>query len=292
MRYDRLKRFLGLILLAAFCLPVAAQIDIPITVIGPIRDLARNVTWTGSGTSAIGNNYLFTPTFTNEGVCVYLSNQDPVNAHSFTMQFFGTGDQTVRSYQGNTAAWALLGPTSGLTAGAGSITVNAASVKNFFTQVAGQSGVAVVIRYGGSPSTALVTATIVESSSAVNCGNTTTGPIYCPIVITQSIAGSTNGTIFAGSPGQMNYVCNATFSFGTAPAAGNVEIGYGVGNCTSPAVAMELATGTSTPWIIPLVGQPLIPRLNGVGGDFTGEYLCVMNNQATATIVTLNISQF
>src|SRR5271169_5269799 len=100
-----------LFLLGLLCGLAAAQVDIPIGAVGPIKDIARNVTWAGSGVSAINNNYIFTPSYTFETACIFVTNND-ASPHQPVVQSFGTGDQNVTKYQGNTGAWAILGPNT------------------------------------------------------------------------------------------------------------------------------------------------------------------------------------
>jgi hypothetical protein len=282
--------FLSALLMPA--IPLAAQIDIPITAIGPIRDLVRNGNWGAAGQGGLTNNFIFTPVSTSEGVCLYVANQDSVSTHTFNLAMFGTGDQTVKTFAGNQGKWALLGPVSNAPTSTGSISLPASTTKQFFFPVAGQARVTVTIASGTGAPVASATVTIVEAPNGIACGNVTSAPIICPYTVPIGVAGASNGTLIVGTPNETNYLCNLTISFAAAPAAGSISIGFGNGNCTAPSIAFQIATAATTPLVLTFVGQPLIPRFQPGGVDFVGQYLCVINNQATALVASATVAQF
>jgi hypothetical protein len=282
------RLFLVFVLL---CASAFAQVDIPINTIGPIRDLARNWLWTGSGTGTLNNNYIFTPTYTNEGVCIGLANNDTVNGHSFTIFVYGTTDQTVHSYQSNQGAWALLGPVSNLPTGGGSVGLLVSQTKNVFVASNGMASMAVVITGGGSTGTGTIT--IVESPNGTACGNATSGPVYCPLTLSVAVTGSGVTPVLANSAGQATYVCGITVTASGALAAGNIQFEYGTGaTCTTPFVYYQLLTATTSPVFMSMDGSPLISRFRADGADSVNKYLCIANNQTTAIEVALNLAQF
>lgn len=281
---------LSAILLPA--VPAIAQIDIPITSIGPNRDIARNVTWAGSGTAAVNNSYLFTPTWTNEGACVFITNNDTVNIHAFNLTLLGTGDQSVRSYQGNTAKWALLGPVANLPTGGGGTTLLPTQTKNYFVQVSGQSSVAIVIANASGTST--VTVTMVESQNGVGCGNTTAGPIYCPITISATVASGVTLSLLNSQPTQSIYVCNAVFT--SASAAGGADTisvlaGTGVTCGTSTVTTFSISVPAGVAINFNAYGNPLIGRFTA-SVDNIGSAICIFNNAGTPIAVDLTVAQF
>jgi hypothetical protein len=284
-----------LLILALLSASAFAQVDIHINTIGPIRTIAQNVNWIGTGIGSLTNNYIFTPSYTNEGVCLYVDNNDS-NEHFVTLQLFGTGDQTVTKYQGNTVNWALLGPTSNFFTGSGTTFILANTVKGFFIQASGNASVAIVFSsVGGTAGTnPTVNVNMVESQAGTSCTNATTGPVYCPQTVTTSVtSGSTVQLGPAGSTGEAVYVCNLTISASGALAAGNITLEYGTGaTCTTPTVASVFLTATTTPVFLTMVGAPLQGRFNALGSDFAGLSLCVVNNQTTTIQATATIAQF
>lgn len=145
--------------------PVAAQQDINITSTGAYADLGRGLAWANSGVGGMNNNYLFTPQDSNEGVCVYVYNNDS-SSHNFTLQAFQSGDQRITSYKGNTSKWIGTGQT-----GATFLTISATFQLATFFQVASAAKVAVVISGGSGAGTADVF--LVQSQKA-GCGNGST----------------------------------------------------------------------------------------------------------------------
>jgi hypothetical protein len=286
------KLLLTLALLSASAF--AQNIDIPINTIGPIRDIARNVAWAGNGQGNLNNNYLFTPSYTNEGLCLSVQNNNPTSSHVFTLQAFGTTSQTVRSFAGNSTPWSLLGPLSNLTGGTATVSISANSSKNYFVQASGQAQVALIFTNGGSAtgSPDTVTVTMVESQNGQQCGNLTTGPVYCPLAFNVPVAASTASPVLVGVPNQGIYVCNVTISASTALATGNVTLEFGSSTCTAPTTFFTVLTGATSPLFMAVdSGNPLTGRFLG-STDFAGSTLCVANNQTTPIEVDLSVAQF
>jgi hypothetical protein len=275
----------------------AAQVDIPITQIGPYKILARNATWAGSGVGALNNNYIFTPTYANEGVCVYASNNDAGSTHSFSIQLFGNGDPANRTLLNNQNSWVPLGPSSTTvvlpilqTAGA----VN--STQSYFFQANGATNIAVAIAGGSGTSTGTFTMVESPTTTPVGCGNTVTGPVFCPLTLQppQTIASGITDEILTPIATKGVYLCTLTLSFATAPAAGSVTISVGPGAACSPggAVLFNMQTGPTTPLVNTFSGQPLLGRFGNAGADFLGNALCITNNNATTVVVDATVAQF
>ncbi len=100
-----MKRLLFILML--LCGLASAQVDIRINNIGPYIDLTRSALWATTGPGGTDNNYIFTPSSPDQGMCLYVANNDSVQ-HGFRAQVYTTGDQTVNSYAGNTAQWKLV----------------------------------------------------------------------------------------------------------------------------------------------------------------------------------------
>src|SRR5882724_111869 len=117
-----------LLFLAALCATAWGQVDIPITQNGPYKTIAQSWTWAGVGVGGVNNNYTFTPLSTNEGLCLYVGNENATQ-HTYAVQFFATGNPAISAFTGNTGNWTLIGPSNG------TVTLNAASAtKAYFVQ--------------------------------------------------------------------------------------------------------------------------------------------------------------
>jgi hypothetical protein len=195
----RLK-LLSLALLALTCLPfqLSAQVDVPVNSIGPIFDVARNVNWNGSGPGNVNNNYIFTPTQTDQGTCFYLYNNNPTTVASFTIAVYQTGDAAVATFQNNTAKWVNIYSQSAKIA--------AASSQNYFVRASGAARMALVISGGGIANTATITA--VQTSQS--CGMATAfvpTPCASPATAHQTIATGTTALLVTGVANKKIYIC-------------------------------------------------------------------------------------
>jgi len=161
-----------LFLLALLCGLASAQVDIRINSIGPYIDLARNVTWASTGVGTLTNNYILTPTIPDQGVCLYIRNNQAA-VRSFNVVFAITGDQTVNSYQGNTGQWQVVN------SGVATSQVAASTTFNTFVKLTGAARVAIVVTSGGGAGTA--SAFVVLTSSG-GCG-VSPNPVTVPLRI-------------------------------------------------------------------------------------------------------------
>lgn len=277
-----MRKLLSIFLL--LCASVAvAQIDIPITAIGPYRDLARNVTWANVGQGSINNNYVLTPAFSNEGFCVYLQNND-TSSHSVNVAYFGTGDQTVTQYTGNTSKWVPAGPS-------GTVVTAASSTSIQFVRVQGVAKFVVSISTGTAAGT--VTATVAESLNGTACGGILASGQLCPITSSNTPITSTGTsviTLLNNIPGQRVYVCGVIINAAVAyTAPGTIKIQWGSsGTCTSPGNdVFDLVTGTTFPqvWSWGGAGALIVSPVNNAA-DFINQNLCVTNS--TGQTLTIN----
>lgn len=290
------RLLLCLALLTGFA---AAQIDINVSTVGQIRNLVTNALWATSGTSngtpGINNNFIFTPTFTNEGACFQLVNSDPTNTQSAIVNFFGTSNQNTIAFQGNRSQWAQLGPGAGLPISSGGINLPPNTTRQFFVQINGQARVVIALTPQAGTATATATLNVVETQNSGGCGNVSTNPISCPFVATQSTvaSGATVTLIPAGTPTQGTYICNLVVTSSTAATASNTGfvIGYQASTCTAPATIFSVATPAS-PVNINLSGTPLISRFANGTADQVGDLICVTNNSSVTENIVATYAQF
>lgn len=304
----RLRQFL-IAVVSSLLMPagIAAQVnsDVQITALGPIRDVVRNAVWaTGSGN--IGNNYIFTPTWTSEGVCLNISNTSSSTV-GYGLQFFGTSDQSVKAYQGNQGKWTLLGPTAGIPLNGNALLGLAAGASlNYYAQVSGQARVAIVLTIG-SGDAGTGTITMVEEQGGGGCGNITAGPVACPISAHIELAPAQTIQILAPVTGQAPYLCNLSFGSDQAPDAerNTIVVQNGTGATCSggggglPYVNWQMALGpnagetTFAEAIFAFVGAPLVGRYTATGFDLAGTGMCITNNSAVMTFeVNYTAAQF
>lgn len=287
-----MKKLIPFLLLLCASL-AGAQIDIQIPSVGPVKDVIRNANWAGSGRGNVNNSYVFTPSNLAEGVCFYFANND-TNTHTFVMNVVGTGDQNVKTYQGNTAAWTNLGPTSpiGLAGVGPSLTIAA------FVQIQNAANVALVIT--SASGTGTVSITMVEGATASGCNNTiTTAPLVCPISVTTTVLTGTTAQLVAPQANKAVYLCSVTFSFAAAPSVASVSIVAGTGP--------TCGTGTQTLFTFSTAAtDPLVNHFIGGAGGLTGRYSysagsavdnlgsgnCVANNSTGTLTVSASEAQF
>jgi hypothetical protein len=278
---------------------LAAQSDIQITAIGPIRDVARNATWGQSGAGGIDNNFIFSPTYTNEGVCMTIASGPNTGSGAYTINFFGTSDQTVKTYAGNTAAWSVIGPVSGVPPGVDELSIQNLAT-NLFVQVSGMARVAIVIRGGHNGP---VTVTMVESQgNGTGCGNVQTAAIYCPYSGTATVNASSTLQIVPNFAGLRIYFCNFQVSEDTDPTSGQANIledaNQGSNNCSNaPQTVYTFQIGpaepesTFTPVLYVAVGQPLVGGFTDLA-DLVGDEACIQNTTTTAFTANWTYAQF
>jgi hypothetical protein len=296
------KIFLAIVILFALGCS-AQQIDILNTQTGPIRTLARNVNWNASGSGGLQNNFIFTPLFTNESVCLQIKNTDPTNAETAQFAVYGAEDQQVTSYASQSAYWSLLGPVAGVPQGA--LTVAAASSRNFFIQIAGQARVAIVFAVVSNTTSNNATLLAIESQQSNGCGNIQTVPTACPYSRAATVAsGATSQIVTVSgsgqSAGQAGYICNlfVASTVAATPALNGIvlEAGPGTGCPTSPITLAEYAV-SANPVLLNLRGEPLVGRFGGSGSggqpaDLANDNICVVNNSGVSVEVSYTYNIF
>jgi hypothetical protein len=272
-----------------------SQIDIPITQIGPRRTITTNAVWNASGTGGLENNFIFTPAYTNETACVYVTNTDTAS-HELVLMSYATGNTAVTAYENNTQNWQLLGPTFTSQVNAvGFQNVLAGQTVALFSQVQNAARIALVFS-AGTGSTATATVTLVESQNGYGCGNVPVGPVYCPIFLSQQILSAHTSTVLPAASGEAPYVCSFSFSMGTADSAAalvEIELGTGTNCATLFGIPWQVDEGPTSPLFISALGPSsgLVTRYS-VAGDSVGQGLCVVNNTSNTIYINLTMAQF
>jgi hypothetical protein len=100
-----MRKFFFLFLLFAlsfFPISLPAQTDKTVSVSGPYADAGRNLAW---GTTAFNRNFILTPPSPDQSMCIFVSNNNPTSAHTFTFASSQTGDPAVVNYQSQPGRW-------------------------------------------------------------------------------------------------------------------------------------------------------------------------------------------
>ncbi len=164
-----MRRIFRALVLVALAVPAFAQSDIFITGTNAYTILGRGLAW-GTG---VNNNFIFTPLNPNTQVCVYVTNNNPTNSHSFTLALYQAGDPQVKTFQNLPAKWAASGSVQSFP-----ITVNAASTVGVFFNVTAAAQLTAKFTgtssAGGSPDTADIFAV---QTTAGACGLTSGVPV-------------------------------------------------------------------------------------------------------------------
>lgn len=82
--------------LFAVIITATIQADQIVRQSGPYLTLGKNLTWA----SQINDIWVFTPQNPDQGICIFVSNNDS-SSHTFTLEVFQTGDPSLRQYTGN-----------------------------------------------------------------------------------------------------------------------------------------------------------------------------------------------
>lgn len=141
------RLFILAIVAALICPRSFAQQDQIVSGGGYYLTLAQNVAW-----NQLSQNYIFTPLTPDDGVCLYIQNNNPTSAHSFTLQIKQTGDSSLTKFQGNSAKW------TAATVYNTPASVSAGAVVSLFASIQAAARVTVAISgtssASGSPDTA------------------------------------------------------------------------------------------------------------------------------------------
>jgi hypothetical protein len=137
-----------------------------------------NVPW-GNGAGAFNNNFWFNTLQTEQGVCVWISNNNTTNPHAFSLVVSSTANPAIGGFTGFTSQWTSTSNAAGVSF---PFMLSAASTTTFFYTARSSAFIALQFSgsaaAGGSPDTANIIAVL---TSAANCtaiviGNTVIGP--------------------------------------------------------------------------------------------------------------------
>src|SRR6266567_2880361 len=103
----RLFHFWRLLILLAALFPLFGQQDILISERGPYRDMLRGGKFGASGQGGVNNAFIVTPTNTDQGFCIFLSNNNPSQNHDISLSVFQSGDRQQLTYTGATEKWSV-----------------------------------------------------------------------------------------------------------------------------------------------------------------------------------------
>ncbi len=126
-----------------FATTLACAGDVLISQRGPYLNLAYQSNWGQTGPGGTDNNYLFTPLDPDQGMCLFISNND-TNSHSFSLAVYQTGDPNVNSYTtkaGRFAQNSIVGTISPVNAGqTTSAYIHSSAAAKVSVNISGSSG--------------------------------------------------------------------------------------------------------------------------------------------------------
>lgn len=238
-----------------------------------------NLPW-GSGAGAVNNNFWFNTLQAEQGVCIWVTNLNPISAHSFSLTVSSTPDAGIPGFTGFTGRWTSTLNSAGV---AFPFTVSANSTTTFFYNTRSSAYVAMQFSgsagAGGAPDTATITAVLTTAAncSAIVIGNTVIGPTPNGSAISASnqqpvIVGGGSATGGAG------YLQNArTAMLDTTTQGWMVGIVYDANEQSAPRGAAlnygtTISSGAATflhvmPW-----GQQSDAGLGSGAGDVTSPF--------------------
>lgn len=165
-----MRRFAGVLtLVGALCSIAWSQQDITIPGLNSYVVIGRGLAW-GSG---VNNNFIFQAFNPNTQICLYITNNNPTNSHSFTVTLWQAGDPAVKSFQQFPAKWAQTVTTQIFPKTVGSVATtgiffNVSAAALLTAQFTGSSSA------GGSPDTADIFAV---QTTAGGCGLSSGTPV-------------------------------------------------------------------------------------------------------------------
>lgn len=162
-----LKALVILLAFLAVPLPGLPQ-DQPINERGPALDLtdrSNSPQW-----SAANRVYIFTPLNPDQSMCLWISNNNPTNSHTFTLNVFQTGDRRVNDFTNNQGRWTsdtVVGSPSPVAAlSSSSVFVHSNAAVKVAVQITGAASAA------GSPDTMDM---YLVQTNATSCGPAASG---------------------------------------------------------------------------------------------------------------------
>lgn len=170
---NRISKLIAVLaLISAPCILRGA--DIPINPSGPTYKIPGIQAWGVSGPAGLVNSFFFTPFYQTENVCVYVYNNNPTNAHTFTANISVTGDPNASGGSTN-ASWQIAYFSSTLTAGAA-----IANPAQFSSAVSGVAQVSIGFNAGtlaGNPDTATVVVIQTQGPCFAGIGANSSNPL-------------------------------------------------------------------------------------------------------------------
>ena len=137
------SKLFRVVVLAVVACCIGHASDVLISQRGPYLSLAYKAAWGSSGQGGTDNNYIFTPLDPNQGMCLFVSNND-TSSHSFTLAVYQTGDPNVVSYSNSAGRFAqnsIVGTISPVGAGStASAFVHSSAAARVSVNISGSSG--------------------------------------------------------------------------------------------------------------------------------------------------------
>jgi hypothetical protein len=224
------------IALLALAGSASAQTDLNLNGGSFYVNMAKGVAWG----STFNRTYVLSPNSPNTSVCVYVINNNPTSAHSFTLNIFQAGDPSLPDYSNNTARYSsvtVLGNFSPLSASSqGSAFAQTTGAAKIAFQFAGSSTQA------GNPDTADLF--LVQTSNGT-CGSASAAiPVQGPANVGTTLG--LGNPVLIGAKDFNGAVRSATIIVaGTnGTNADGLAIGDGGISTTSTFNTMTLPTGT------------------------------------------------
>lgn len=213
--------------------------DIVLTVKGPYLTVGTGLNWNSTGANGTDNNYLFTPSTPDTGVCLFIVNND-TSAHGVTPLVFQSGDPRVNTYTGQSGRYVAVN-VQGYPTGGTPINVAANTALGFFAKINAAARVSVNLTTTGAGGTADIYITETTSGS---CGGVQSGAF--------AVQGAqTTSSNFAANPLIIGGVESANFPNGAVQPMQISNTGKIVLDPSSGPLLMAGFTSTSS--LVPLL---------------------------------------
>ena len=182
------RLFLALAITSAIPPIAPAGQDIRISGSSYYVTLASSVPW-----NQIAGNYIFTPESPSVGLCLFIQNNNPSNAHSITIAAFQNGNPALTGYAAQPGLWAKSLIVSNFAS------IPAASVASLYINATGAANVAVVITGTGAQLGTPDTASVFIVQSAVQqCGSANAAQLVQGAVLEGASAALVNPIVICG----------------------------------------------------------------------------------------------
>lgn len=293
MYLNRFSRHLlvaiALLCAAQLCTATVPSIDIPIGVIGPYSDLARSVTWGDHGHGGVQNAYIFTPLSPERLTCVYIANNNPTSAHTFTLTFYYTGDPTIASFYGpgsggasTQSHWKIVNTIAD--------TVIASGINNYSFSSPGAARAVVDISEASTQTGTPDTADVYIVQTTTNCGTATVNvnaQSSCANSVTNAMSSGALTLIIAAPPtGQFIHVCAISLTYAGTLTGGATTLGTSAsGSCSTQTLQWQVffPPGTApAPYTIGNGTAQLFQTLK------PAQPLCAISNTGNTTAISLS----